>query len=288
MADAKISALTSAGALTGTEEVPIVQSGVTVKTTTQDIADLGGGGGGGGLDARSISPLCMMMQGNSSPSYANTAVVLNDGTQAHVAPTSTTPAFQRATTAASANANGGFGVSSPVYGPLSGTSFEGFHIKMLLVLPDGSYGSGSTGVRLGAGIAQNGGLTTYRASDSGFGAIQAAIFQYSTQRGDTNWQFITSSGPSGTDTTITDTGVAFSPGVWEAQLWMPPGGASCGWSIRQSGGSAGDSGSVTTTLPNFAYFAGVTNVGMVIRTLTSTARAAGIGNIVISSYNEGP
>jgi len=46
MADKKISELTGAGTLTGTEEVPIVQSGVTVKTTTQDIADLGGGGGG--------------------------------------------------------------------------------------------------------------------------------------------------------------------------------------------------------------------------------------------------
>lgn len=43
MADKKISELTGAGALTGTEEVPIVKSGVTVKTTTQDIADLGGG-----------------------------------------------------------------------------------------------------------------------------------------------------------------------------------------------------------------------------------------------------
>jgi len=40
MADKKISGLTSAGALSGTEPVPIVQGGVTVKTTVQDIADL--------------------------------------------------------------------------------------------------------------------------------------------------------------------------------------------------------------------------------------------------------
>jgi hypothetical protein len=45
MADKKISELTGAGTLTGTEAVPIVKDGVTVKTTTQDIADLGGGGG---------------------------------------------------------------------------------------------------------------------------------------------------------------------------------------------------------------------------------------------------
>lgn len=42
----KISQLTASGVLTGTELVPVVQSGVTVQTTTQDIADLGGGGGG--------------------------------------------------------------------------------------------------------------------------------------------------------------------------------------------------------------------------------------------------
>jgi hypothetical protein len=43
------SSLTSAEPLDGTEVVPIVQDGATVKVTTQDIADLGGGGGGGGL-----------------------------------------------------------------------------------------------------------------------------------------------------------------------------------------------------------------------------------------------
>ena len=40
MPDVKISALPAAAALTGTEEVPIVQSSSTVKTTTQDIANL--------------------------------------------------------------------------------------------------------------------------------------------------------------------------------------------------------------------------------------------------------
>ena len=40
MADTKISALTSAGALAGTEPLPIVQGGVTKKTTVQDVANL--------------------------------------------------------------------------------------------------------------------------------------------------------------------------------------------------------------------------------------------------------
>ena len=49
MAEIKISQLSSGTTLDGTEVVPIVQNGATVKVTTQDIADLGGGGGGGGV-----------------------------------------------------------------------------------------------------------------------------------------------------------------------------------------------------------------------------------------------
>lgn len=45
MANEKISELIPAFALTGFEEVPIVQSGSTVRTTVQDIAALAGGGG---------------------------------------------------------------------------------------------------------------------------------------------------------------------------------------------------------------------------------------------------
>jgi hypothetical protein len=55
MADKKISGLTSAGALAGTEPVPIVQGGVTVKTTVQDIADLATPDLQQVLDAGSIS-----------------------------------------------------------------------------------------------------------------------------------------------------------------------------------------------------------------------------------------
>lgn len=40
MSNTKISNLTNAGALSGTEVIPIVQSGTTVKTTAQDIANL--------------------------------------------------------------------------------------------------------------------------------------------------------------------------------------------------------------------------------------------------------
>jgi hypothetical protein len=48
MANVKISQLTAGSALTGAEEIPVVQGSSTVKTTAQDIADLAGGVTGGG------------------------------------------------------------------------------------------------------------------------------------------------------------------------------------------------------------------------------------------------
>lgn len=44
MANVTINELSSATALTGTEEIPVVQGSSTVKTTAQDIANLAGGG----------------------------------------------------------------------------------------------------------------------------------------------------------------------------------------------------------------------------------------------------
>lgn len=67
MADKKISELTSAGALTGTEELPITQSGSTVKTTAQTIANLGGGGHQSTLyDATADTP-SLVAHGGATP-----------------------------------------------------------------------------------------------------------------------------------------------------------------------------------------------------------------------------
>jgi len=57
MPDIKISQLPAASTpLLGTEELPLVQGGVTSKATAQDIADLGGGGGGLSVPTVTITP----------------------------------------------------------------------------------------------------------------------------------------------------------------------------------------------------------------------------------------
>jgi len=65
MADTKISAMTAAAALDGTEIVPIVQGGANVRTTTQDIADLAAGGTDRSLIVR-IDPANVTKDGSNN------------------------------------------------------------------------------------------------------------------------------------------------------------------------------------------------------------------------------
>ena len=71
MANKKISQLTAAAALTGTEILPIVQGGVTVQTTAQDIADLGGG------DLQQVTDVGNTTTNNIN--LDNSAIVLDNG-----------------------------------------------------------------------------------------------------------------------------------------------------------------------------------------------------------------
>lgn len=68
MADIKISDLSAAGTLTGTEEIPIVQSSTTVKATAQDIADLSTSGTNIGTNNLTITDATrkLIMQGSTS------------------------------------------------------------------------------------------------------------------------------------------------------------------------------------------------------------------------------
>lgn len=80
MADQKISELSNAGALDGSESVEVVQGGSNVKTTTQDIADLGGGGGTWGSITGTLSAQADLQTAlNAKEDESNSATALVDG-----------------------------------------------------------------------------------------------------------------------------------------------------------------------------------------------------------------
>lgn len=77
--DKKISELTVAGALTGTETLEIVQGGANKQTTTQDIADLGGGGGTWGSITGTLSDQTDLQTAlNAKQALVNAATALVD------------------------------------------------------------------------------------------------------------------------------------------------------------------------------------------------------------------
>lgn len=87
MATVKISQLNNGATLGGTEYVPLVQNGVTVKTTTQAIANLGGGGGGGSVSFTEVKKFEEEDIGASewTSTDGQTTMTVNGGTYTAVA-----------------------------------------------------------------------------------------------------------------------------------------------------------------------------------------------------------
>lgn len=79
MADLKISELATESPLAGTELVEVVTGGINKKTTTQDIADLGGGGGTWGSITGTLSSQTDLQNAlNAKQALVNSATALVD------------------------------------------------------------------------------------------------------------------------------------------------------------------------------------------------------------------
>jgi hypothetical protein len=110
--------------------------------------------------------------------------------------------------------------------------------------PDANYGSGATGARLAAGLVA-GNLRNLVSGDT-MGAAGCG-FQYSTSRGDTNWQFLTH---DGTSQSRVDTNMAFAVAkLFQLEIFCAPTGGTIFWRIKNLTDGTVQSGSVTVTLP---------------------------------------
>lgn len=140
----------------------------------------------------------------------------------------------------------------------------GFYYAATMRFPDANYGSGATGARLAAGVVA-GNLSNLVSGDT-MGAAGCG-FQFSTSRGDTNWQFLTH---DGTAQTRVDTNMAFAVAkLFLFEMFCAPGASAVFWRIKNLSDGTVQSGSVTLTLPptTTALF-----VMGGLRTLTTTVR----------------
>ena len=203
------------------------------------------------------------------------------GTQSAVVAAQNSPNADRCTSAATASATAG--VQQTVQTTCIGTSTDwavsGFDVRFTLRFNDASYDNtiASTGSRIAVGLSSSGSIATVLASDSLANSFVGFVRRHVNGGAtDTNWTLLcrAASGP-----TTYDTGVAFIVQNWYTlRLWMPPGGTTVGWQIKNHTLGTDTSGVWTpaSNLPAastmLAMFAG-------LLTVNATARAIDITHV---------
>ncbi len=105
-----------------------------------------------------------------------------------------------------------------------------------------------------------------------------AAFQYSTNRGDVNWQFLTKN-----NVTLNpiNTGMAFAVSkVYDVYIYTAPQGATVFWRIDNLTDGLTQSGSTATNLP---VATAIMRAGSSIQTLSNTARNLRVMKIYVEA-----
>jgi hypothetical protein len=179
-------------------------------------------------------------------------------------------------TTATANATAGVGSSTTQFfrGNLA-TGSNGFFFVGRFSFPDANYGSGATGARAFVGLTNQTMATSVGADDP---AGHRAGFSFSTNRGDTNWQFTTK---NNTSQTLADTSMAFTAGkVYDFYVFVEPQGSTIYWRIDNITDDTTQEGSATATLPGTTT---ALRAGGSLSTLTTTARNIRMSKIYVET-----
>jgi hypothetical protein len=153
---------------------------------------------------------------------------------------------------------------------------NGFFFRCRLVYPDATYGAGATGMRTFCGLSIGSLAAAVAADDTG---VSTVGFQFSTNRGDTNWQFTTEGGV-GTQALV-DTGIPFVvQHSYDFGLFCAPQGTTIFWRLEDLITGTVVEGSRTTNLPANTQ---TMKPGCQIATLTTTGRNIGLQSLYCES-----
>ena len=176
-----------------------------------------------------------------------------------------------ATAAVAADTAGISQTNTQLYrGSVSGGA-NGFFFVSRAGFPDANYGVGATGSRTWVGLTDQVAATA-NALDNAAGNY--AGFMYSTNRGDTNWQFTTKNNAT---QNLINTGMAFAVNrVYDFYVYTPPLGTIVYWRIDNLTDGTTFEGNTAVNLPTATVsMRSVLN----IRTLTTTARNMRVAKI---------
>jgi hypothetical protein len=142
---------------------------------------------------------------------------------------------------------------------------NGFFYVARLLYPDASYGAGATGARIWNGLTNQaiGNIMTNTDNPAG----NYAGFQYSTNRGDVNWQFMTKDNV--TQNPI-NTNMAFTIGkLYDFYIYTPPQGTTIYWRIDNLTDGTTQEGNTAANLPTSTV---AMRALASLQTLTTTGR----------------
>lgn len=141
---------------------------------------------------------------------------------------------------------------------------NGFFYVARLGLPDANYGAGATGARIWTGLTSGTAASMTNADNP---AGNYAGFQYSTNRGDTAWQFV--SKDNVTQSTPVATLAIAQNKVYDFYIYTPPQGTTVYWRIDNITDGTTQEGTTTTNLPINST---AMRAGTSLQTLTTTIR----------------
>jgi hypothetical protein len=153
---------------------------------------------------------------------------------------------------------------------------NGFFYVARLYYPDANYGAGATGSRIWTGLTSAALGTTMTNSDNPAGNF--AGFQYSTNRGDVNWQFMTK---DNTTQNVINTTMAFTVNkLYDFYVYTAPQGATVFWRIDNLTDGTTQEGSTTNNLPTSTVALRAVSQ---LQTLTTTSRDFRLAKMYVES-----
>jgi len=194
--------------------------------------------------------------------------VTSVGTVSHTTPTTSTGIICNfaSTTTANSTAGTGGAVTSVFRGSDAKTPC-GFFFAARIWLPDASYGSGATGTRIFVGVCSGTMASTVGSDDPGG---HHAGFSYSTNAGNTAWQFSTKDNTTRNSNTTSLTFTAQH--MYDFFIYCPPTGSTIYWrceDLTNADPPTTQTGNTTSNLPGSTT---LLRAGFQLSTLTTTAR----------------
>jgi hypothetical protein len=187
-----------------------------------------------------------------------------DTTASHPAATETYGYATNFATAATANDTAGVTQAANQWFRGSAAGSNGYFYVGRVSVPDASYGAGATGSRIWVGLSSQ---TTATMTNADNPAGDYNGFQYSTNRGDANWQFITKNNVT---QNVVNTTLAFTAQkVYDFYVYTAPQGTTVYWRVDNLTDGTTQVGSTATNLPTTTT---AMRAGAGIQTLTTTAR----------------